>query len=282
MAQLSYSQNPAKAYPGMPADNGFKDDVSCVVEETNGIEPGLVVMRGTGGDKTVRLPPAATADVDAIAATIGSTAGEQVLDTGGELDGVIGLGLISPPSRIDLILDSHVDWDATSATLVYEDENGVEQTETLSIPNGGNATVSSVGYASRVVSLTIPAQSGTGGTATLGIQGAAGRSLGGGDVMGVSLRTHKTRADLSAADNELYEDEDVLPVRRQGRIFVTVENAFAAGDRPLVRLVAAGAEKLGAIRVGDNDGGDCAPWPNARLLTSGSAGAIGVLEIKQL
>jgi len=276
--QTTYSQDPTAAYPGMPADTGFKDDISCVVEETNGIEPGLVVMRGTGGDKTARLPPAVAADADSLKTNIGTTAGVQTF-TGADFEGAIGTGLISPPAKIDFILDSHTDWDATTATLIYEDENGVQQTESLSIPDGGNTTLTSTGYASRVVSLSIPAQTSTGGTATLGT--SASVSLDGGDVLGVSVRTHKARQDFSSSDAENYEDEAAMPVRRKGRIYVEVENAFAAGDYPLVRVVAAGAEKLGAIRVGDTDGGDCVVWTKARLLTSGSAGALGLLEINQ-
>lgn len=274
--QTTYSQDPSVAYPGQPADNGFKDDISTIVEETDGIAPGLVVFRGTGGDRTARLPTSPAADVDAIIATIGSTAGEQVLD-GAELDGDIGAGIISPAAKIDLILDSHTDWDATSATLAYEDEDGVYRTETLSIPDGGNTTVTSTGYARRVISLTIPAQTGTGGSATLGV--SATRIIGGADVLGVSVRTHKTRTTFAATDSEVYDDEATMPVRRKGRIFVEVENAFVAGSGVLVRCIAAGAERLGAVRVDGTDGGDCVAWKHARLLTSGSAGEVGELEV---
>ena len=280
--QLTYSQDPSAAYPGTPADDGFKDDVRFVVEETNGIEPGLVVMRGTGGAKTARLPPAVAADVDAIATTTATAASPQTLDDSGELDGTIGLGLISPPSKISLIMDSDTDWDATTATIVYRDENGVQQTESLAIPDGGNATVKTVGYASYVESLVIPAQTGTGGSFTVGIGGVDDRTLAGGDVLGVAVRQHKARLDNSASDAELHEDESVMPVRRKGRIWVTVENAFAAGDRPLVRVVATGSEDLGAIRVDDDDSNDCIPWSGARLMSSGSAGELGLLEVNVL
>ena len=66
-----------------------------------------------------------------------------------------------------------------------------------------------------------------------------------------------------------------------GRIFVEVENTFRAGDVAMVRLVAAGAERLGAIRANDTDSGDCAPMRRARFLTSGAgaSGELGLLEI---
>ncbi len=276
MPQTTYSSTPAVAYPGMAADSGVNDNLSAVVEESGGIKPGLLVVRGVGGDRTARLPPAVVADADSIKTNIGSTAGVQSFTTS-DFNGVIGAGLISPPAKIDLVLSSHADWDATNATLVYEDEHGVRQTETLAIPNGGNATVTSSGYASRVISLSIPAQSSTGGTATLGT--SATRTLGGGDVLGVSLHSQKGLVTPGQTDNEKYEDDDVMPYTRNGRIYVTVENAFAAGDRPLVRCIATGAEQLGAFRVGDSDSGDCFPVPGLRLMNSGAAGALGVLEV---
>jgi hypothetical protein len=281
MGQTVFTANPPVAYPGMPADSGFTDDISAIVDEADGIEPGLVVFRG--GTRLERpplaiLPPeaAAAADVDAIKTNIGSTAGVQSFTTA-DFNGAVGAGRISPPAKIDLVLSSHADWDATNATLVYEDEHGVRQTETLAIPNGGNATVSSTGYASKVISLSIPAQSGTGGTATLGT--SASKSFSGGDILGIAVRTHHTRLDLSSSGNEVYEDATSIPVRRRGRIWVEVENAFEAGDRPLVRLTATGAEKQGAIRVGDTDSGDAVYLPSAVMTTGGGAGDLGILEI---
>jgi hypothetical protein len=277
--QLVYTQDPVAAYPGMPADLGFKDDVSAVCEETLGIDPGLVVVRGLGGDMTARLPPTPVVDVDAIKTNIGSTAGVQNL-TVADFNGVIGAGRIYPPQRIELVLSSHADWNATNATLGYEDENGILRSETLAIPDNGNATVRSVGFASRVMTLSIPAQAGAGGTATLGISALA--TIDGGDTIGLAMRTQKARRDGSASDTEMHLDEESMLVRRQGRAYVIVENAFSAGDMPYVRLIAAGAEQRGAIRVGDTDGGDCVPWTRARLLNSGSAGGIGVLDIRML
>lgn len=278
--QTSYTQDPVAAFPGMPADTGIKDDIEAVVDEANGIEPGLVVLRGTGGDRTAILPLNAGVDVDAIKTNIGSTAGTQNF-TVADFNGAIGAGRITPASKIDLVLSSHADWDATNATIGYEDEHGVLRSETLAIPNGGNATVSTTGYAREVKTLTIPTQSGTGGTATLGV--SATRSFGlhqpAGEVLGVAVRKHKARSDGSVSNNQVYLVDEVVPLRRKGRIWVTVENAFTAGDRVLVRAIAAGAEKLGAVRVGDTDSGDCIELPGARLLNSGSAAGLGLLEV---
>lgn len=58
--QTTYTANPARGFPGQPADNGYKDDVSGIAEEV--IPPGLVVFRGTDPDRQVRLPQASDTD----------------------------------------------------------------------------------------------------------------------------------------------------------------------------------------------------------------------------
>jgi hypothetical protein len=279
--QTSVESAPSKAYPGMEAYAEWNKKITGICEATESypLEPGLVVMRGAGGDMTARVPPAVAADADALKTNIGSTAGVQTF-TGADFNGVIGTGRISPPARLDLILSSHANWDATSATIIYEDEHGVRQTESLAIPDGGGATVSTTGYASRIVSLAIPAQAGTSGTATLGV--SATRTLAGGDVLGVAVRTHKGLVAPASDDNEVYEDGSELPILKEGFVYVLCENAYEAGDRPLVRVVATGAEKLGACRVGDTDSGDCIAWPDARFESSGSAGTYGLLYVDKL
>lgn len=107
-------------------------------------------------------------DVDAIKTTIGSTAGIQTLIASG-FDGVIGSATMSPGKRITFTASNHADWDATSLTLTGTDYAGNVQTETLTLPNAGNTTLISTKVYRSVTSLVIPAQSGTGGTATLGV-----------------------------------------------------------------------------------------------------------------
>lgn len=109
----------------------------------------------------------ALADVDAIVATLASSLSLQTL-TGATLDGAIGDDVMTAPRFITLVLSSHADWDLSTAVLTGVDGNGVVITENLAIPNGGNVTVTSTKRYLRVTSLVIPAQSGTGGTATVG------------------------------------------------------------------------------------------------------------------
>lgn len=283
MPQSTFTADPRVALPGMPADVGLTDDISTIVGEAAGIEPGLFVVRGGTGDE--RPPIAAlpggtggaiAADADAIKTNGVSTAGVQNLTTA-DFNGVIGDDEISPPKKLTVTFSSHADWDATTMTITFEDENGVEQTENIAIPDGGNVTRTTTLYASRVLSASIPAQAGTNGTYTIGTAAAA--TLAGAEVLGVSVRTHHARLDLAASGLDTYEDETSMPVRRKGRIWMVIENAFKAGDRVFARAVAAGAEKLGAARVANTDSGDSIAVPGAVLMTSGDAGELGIVEL---
>jgi hypothetical protein len=277
--QTSVTDAPSRANPGQLV--GEKHEIiDARVDAAAGIAPGLVVLRTENGDRAAGFPASIAQDVDAIKTNIGSTAGVQNFTTA-DFNGAIGAGRIWPPAKIELVLSNHGDWDATNATLTGLDENGLPVSETLAIPNGGNATVQSQNYYSRVLTLSIPAQTGVGGTATLGVAGSSGRTLGGGDVLGVSVLDAMKSLEVtqSLENNEVYENDTVMPVLRKGPIEVTVENDFRAGDCPLVRLVAAGAEVLGAVRVHDTDGGDCVPWRAARFLNGGTGGTTGILDV---
>lgn len=110
----------------------------------------------------------ALGDVDAIVATGASATGSQTL-SGASLDGVSGAAALPIARKITLTLSSHADWDATTATVAGFDSLGNAISESLAIPNGGNATVTSTKRFRRVLSVTIPAQSGAGGTFTVGV-----------------------------------------------------------------------------------------------------------------
>jgi len=111
----------------------------------------------------------ALADVDAILATGGASSTSLQTLSGAILNGALGYRALSPSRRITLTLSSHADWDATTATVTGKDANGTTITDTLAIPNGGNATVTTTKLFARVTSIAIPIQSGTGGTFTVGV-----------------------------------------------------------------------------------------------------------------
>lgn len=282
MVQSTYTAAPKTAYPGQ-LEGDENEMTDCVVDETTSFpfEPGLVIMRDSGGDKVGTVPPATAVDDDAIMTALATAASTQTLDT--EFDGVIALGRISPPSKITITRSSHVDQDAVTIVVTGLDENGLPVTENLAAANGGNETLTTTLYYSRVTSVVIPAQSGTGGTTKIGVSAPSGRTLDGGDVLGMSVRTQKALLDPSSSNNENYADGEIAPLLTHGLMRVACETTFRAGDIPCVRVVAtAGVEKLGAIRAHDTDSGDCIPWRRARILNSGAgaSGEMALLRVK--
>lgn len=280
MPQTSYTEAPTAGKAGLITDIHIcaADVIPVIVDRTGGIAPGLLVLRTDNGDFAASTQPdtAAVADDDAIMTALATAASIQTLDT--EANGVIALTKISPPRKITVTRDNHADHDAVTLVLVGLDENGLPVSENLAGANGGNETLTSTKYYSYFVSLTIPAQAGTGGTTKIGI--AADLSLEGFDVLGVSVFSHKGLALApSSSDNEVYEDEATMPVLRRGRIWVPVETAWRAGDVPLVRLIAAGAEVYGKFRAESTDSGDAFPWRRGRFMNSGSAAGLAKLEV---
>lgn len=273
--QTTVTASPASAYPGLQADAGFTDIVSVRIDAALGIAPGLVALATDGGDSAAGFPTSVALAVDAILTPLATSASQQVIDT--EANGVIGLGRIFPMRKITIARSANAAQDAVSAVLRYL-SNGVLYSQTLAFADGGGDSFASTFDADRFVDLTIPAQSGVGGTTTIGV--AAASELHGFDVLGVIVRDFSKASETPALiDSEVFGDGEVAPCMKHGRINVVVENNFRRGDRVYVRLVATGAEKLGSVRVHDTDGGDCVPWYQARLCNSGVAGAFGILEL---
>lgn len=106
-------------------------------------------------------------DVDAIIVAGASSGSLQTITS---FDGVIGGAAMTPARSLQLVLSSHADWDATTATITGTDENGDAISEAFAIPNSGNATVTGSKRFKTVTQVSIPAQSGAGGTFTLGIR----------------------------------------------------------------------------------------------------------------
>ena len=260
--QNAYAFAPAAGLPGQVARHKPGMFVATLIA-CAALVPGCVYFKGpaAGGAAGEVGPLEPSADADAIIATGASTAGIQTL-TGGSLDGVIGAGEIYPPRNITLTFSSSADWDATTATVTGTDENGVSQSESFSIPNGGNATVTGATKFRSITSIGIPAQSGTGGTFTAGV----GSLLGAADhlVEGIVARDI-TRSAVNYADGE------VVPVIRNGDVWVTSETAVKDGDPVWVRVVATGGEVLGAVRA-TPDSNDCVRIKNARFTSTNSAG----------
>lgn len=99
------------------------------------------------------------------------------------------------------------------------------------------------------------------------------------NVLGVSAFSHKARSTLTSSDNEVYDDKTTIPLVRQRRMWVLVEDAFTPDSAVFVRVAAGGGgTEIGGFRT-DADTATAVAWTGARFVTSGGAGELGVLEI---
>lgn len=278
--QLSYSQDPAVGFAGMIADSpgGHRDVISRVLL-TASLVAGLLAKRVAGGTDDKCQPvaaPAATVlnDPDTFKTNIGSTAGIQTF-TGADFQGATGANRFWPPVNAVLVLNSHSDWDATTAVVTGLDELGRLQTEDLTIPNNGNATVVGLKFWTQIISLVIPAQTGTNGTATFGTGTRLG-PLTATDMLGVAIYQ-------AAREPEAFQIGESIALLRSGRVLVTVEEAVAVGQQAYVRLIATGNEVVGAFRA-SADGTpvtapDAVPLIGGRFVSSTSGAGLAVLEL---
>lgn len=99
-----------------------------------------------------------------------------------------------------------------------------------------------------------------------------------GKVAGVAVHNHGVEQNKGGVNNLGYEPQSAMNVLRKGRIYVTVEDAVVKGGLPFVRFVAGASEQLGSFRS-DADGSDAVALPDARYVTSASAGGLAIVEI---
>lgn len=110
---------------------------------------------------------ALAADADAIIATGASSSSAQSL-TVDDFDGALGGEILDPPRRLSLTLSNNSDWDATTLTVTGTNAAGAAQTEVFTIPNNGNTTVNGTKHFRTITGVAVGAQTGSGGTFTLG------------------------------------------------------------------------------------------------------------------
>lgn len=283
--QLAYTQDPVRILAGYPADTGPNDPITYFVAPLDASPPasqpaltsaaipaGVLVVRSpdaTGQRPIGQVPLGVALDVDAIVETTASPAVPTTF-SGAQLDGEIGGASIAVSAPVQLVLDSNTDWDATTAVLTAVDGEGLIVTEDLAIPDGGNTTLTTTTSYSRVISLFIPAQTGTNGNWTLGY--AASNAVGPASILGVARRDSTGQGPLDSD-----QGETVACALRFGRVGVDTEDQVTDGAQAFVRIVATGAEQIGAWRS-DADGGDAVVVPGARFYRAISA-SLAILEI---
>lgn len=285
--QTTYSDREGVAYLGQQWGERRADVYPRIMRGLGKAGYGVFKVAGIGSAGTSSMDPgevfqipspASDADADAI---ILSTASPSSNTTYTTLSGVVGGLEMQPPRKITLTLSNHANWDLTTAVLRGVNQNGQIVTENLAIPDGGNTTVTSTGYFMSVISLYIPAQSGTSGTFTLGVAALASLALV--DFMGVlrynALKTTLRSSPLyygpgttSLTQTADYCDNDTVDVVREGGLWVFTEEATSDRDPVYVRVAAgAGGSVIGAFR-NDDDSSSCVLLPGSRFTKDCAAG----------
>ena len=234
----------------------------------SGLLPGFVVA--------VAPRPANAADIDAFVTTHATAASVQAL-VAADFNGVVGTQKMFPPRKITFVLNSHADWDATTAVVVGLDKDGNSQTENLTIPDGGNTTLTTTNYYAQLTSFTVPAQSGTNGSYTIGIASGMGE-INGRHILGLAAYDAATPPESTTGAGYEYAKGDVVPVVRRGQVWVKTENACKTDDLVYVRVVATGSEETGSFRS-DSDSGDAVVLRGASFLMESGIAGLNVLEL---
>jgi hypothetical protein len=179
--------------------------------------------------------PVAALDADAI-----TVAGTSATGTSTLADGVVGTAEMQPARKLTITFDASTDWDATTGTISFYNEDDVLVTENVAIATSTSVTTTDT--AKQFVSFTKPAQTGTGGAYTIGIA-ALDASITESDFEGVALFRPTQVAYSETAD--FGPEEMIACVRRNGAVIVATEGTPAEGD-PV--YVGTGVSNLGKFR----------------------------------
>ncbi len=291
MSQTSVSLRPDIAKEGQIADSRImKHIVSRLAEGT--LKAGVGCFRAPtsgdafsnyGGDPGAvwQTPsPAAVVSVNAILASGGVSSGSIQSVSGTALNGATGTSKMYPPRKVSFVFSSHANWDATNITVTGE-LDGVTVTDTIAIPDAGNATVNGTQLFDKVTSWSIPAQSGASGTYTVGVTVLDG-TVDLTDFAGIVVFDPALVPDTIPSQDQTaeYHDKDVASVMYKGSIWVLCENAFAQGAAVYVRTISgSGGTQIGAIRATDTDSSTAIVITGARFGNTGGAGALAKIEL---
>jgi hypothetical protein len=263
VSQPTYTQSPAIARRGMITDDAYRDVLTIATAAA--LIPGRLVVRADQDNPDPihvgNVPTASAADVDAIIVTGVSTAGIQTLDST-DFDGEVGAGYFPVPAFITFTFNSNANWDATNITVTGVLADGSTGTATIAIPDGGNATVTSTVAFWRITAVSIPAQSGTGGTFTMGIA-ATGRALTGAQILGVLVR------GSFVVDGDTIDADRRAGAYRRGRICVETDGSTIVPGAPaFVRVVAGTATQLPGMFAATASSGAAVALTGARFTRS--------------
>lgn len=279
MPQTSYSDNTTIYREGQIADCSLEHVDSFSVESGN-VNVGLMLDQGTNARECVAMAALPADDADAIKTSFSSVAASTTYD-GTDLDGATGQGRIVPARSVTFTADNHADWGVaalggTWITVIGADAAGNTLSQQMFLPAGGNTTLVTDRAFSRVTSVIVGANDGTGGTGTIGLSD---------DVIEIGSATHPGVAvydpmvEYQATTYE-YTANDRVNVLRKGRFAAIPEHAVVEGEEVYVRVVASGGDVRGQF-TGDSGAASAnyAKVLGARWRSAADADALAVCEI---
>ena len=219
--------------------------------------------------------PAAPLDVDAILASGGASATAALTTkTAADANGVVGASVMYPARKLTVTFDGSTDWDPTTGHITFYDQDGVLTTETLAIAT--SAALTTTKAASQFVSMSFPAQTGTGGTFTIGVA-VLDSSVTLADWEGIVVYDPISGGHFSGdVTTGEYQDGETLSAARIGAVWVVTEDACAAGGDVYTRK--GGTGTFGAFRS-DSDTGNAIQITGARYAMTSSAGGLNIIEM---
>lgn len=202
MASKTFGTQAAKKPHLVQGKGGVAGEVDDL---RNDVEAAFVAFESNGSlFRTVEWTDPALADVDAILTARASSASEDVIDENAAE--WVGMAEMDPPRNVTITTSDGgtlTDIDAVACVVVgmVRDENGVliAQTDTITLTADAAATNAGTRAFSTVTSITIPAQTGTGGLIEVGF----------GDIIGLPAPM-KERAGLLAPLREVESSSGVV------------------------------------------------------------------------
>ena len=236
---------------------------------------GLPVMRYASNpdDQVVLVSALPASDLDAIMSdTVHSAAAVSYALT--NFNGTLGGGLITPPQQLVLVLNSHSDWNATTAEVTGLGPDGTQIAETIPIPDSGNVELFTAQAFMAVESLYIPAQAAANCSFTLGrrstVSGLNRNHYPGIVMYDQGIEPYATATEVAA--------NTVTRVLGRGTIWVVVEAAVTAGMPCYIRITSSGADVRGQMR--GTPAANFARYPNARFVSDqATADGLALLEL---
>jgi hypothetical protein len=273
--QTSYSEAPVTARKGQLANGDHKHEAGRMSGAA--VVGNLVSIGGNAAGElsagTVTALAELAVSADAILAST-ATANTALSITSASTP-ALTTSKLNPARRITAVLSSHADWNLTKMRIYGEAWDGTPLKEELTVPDGGNTTITTHQFFSRVTKVELDAQAAAGGSFTMGYTASEG--IYDPATVGILMR-NTSREPLDSSDQVATEDR--VDVLMEGDIFVASEAAVAARGPAYLRT----ANDTGVVR-GQWSSAPAAnftvqPWAEFVTKSDGATPLIAVLRKK--